>query len=144
MLQPHLRAGRRARSYLPSVPCEASPSSCCCLSSLAGGEGSLCTGLLPVVQTIPTQGYEFTVPSAWNTDIHFACSLTSPRLLLKDPPVKEVFLDYLFTLSPFPAWLFLTASTAPKHCINHCLSERPWWLSGKGFTSQCRRHGFDP
>ena len=20
----------------------------------------------------------------------------------------------------------------------------PWWLSGKGFTCQCRRHGFDP
>lgn len=101
VLQPHLRAGRRARSYPPSVPCEAPPPAAA--SPPWQEEGALwCTGLLPVPQTIPTQGYEFTVPSAWNTDIHFACSLTSPRLLLKDP-VKEVFLDYPVTLNPFRA-----------------------------------------
>ena len=83
------------------LPCEAPPPAAA--SPPWQEEGALwCTGLLPVPQTIPTQGYEFTVPSAWNTDIHFACSLTSPRLLLKDP-VKEVFLDYPVTLNPFRA-----------------------------------------
>ena len=51
---------------------------------------------------------------------------------------------YLFILDTLNLKWRQIVYRKPVFSVGYCWLGLPWWLSGKEFTCQCRRHGFDP